>query len=412
MKTKTAVGLLFLFLILAMIFGSFAYLIKELRKDKDETIRVTFDFGQPQKNRIAVLFFHNLSGNHQDEYLSEGLTEDIITRLAKIEGLNVRSMTDVMRFKNKPSTIREIGHILDVDAVLEGSLRKAGETLLVSAQLIDVGTGLHIWAERYERKISMEDLFGLQNELATKIAQAAHLNLTQSAKDNLTQRPTASAQAYEFYLKGKYYHMQMTPEGNWMAIEMLQKAIETDSDFAMAYAELGDAYLYHYHIVEPPDKFWLDQAVEKIQKALALEDKLPEAHRALGHFHELSADYEKAAEEYQKALAGNSDYTDAQIGLGQVYCALKKYDSALEQLNSALKAHPELTYVYYAIASVYSMRGDKDLAISWLQKAVDRGFSNVEHINRDSFLNPIRKDPRFVKLLSALKKKKKSPEPS
>jgi TolB-like protein/lipopolysaccharide biosynthesis regulator YciM len=411
-KTRLSVGLLFLLLFLVMIFGSFAYLIREIRRDKEETIRVTFDFGQPQKNRIAVLFFHNLSGNTEDEYLSEGLTEDIITRLAKIEGLNVRSMTDVMRFKDKPSTIREIGRILEVDAVLEGSLRKAGQTLLVSAQLIDVGTGLHIWAERYERKISIEDLFGLQNELATKIAQAAHLNLTQSAKENLTQRPTASVQAYEFYLKGKFYHMQMTPEGNWMAIEMLQKAIETDSDFAMAYAELGDAYLYHYHIVEPPDKFWLDQAVEKIQKALTLDEKLPEAHRALGHFNELSGEYEKAAAEYQKALAQNPNYTDAQIGLGQVYCALKKYDLALNQLMAAQKSHPELNYVYYAIGSVYAVKGEKDQAISWLKKAVDKGFSNVEHMNRDSFLDSIRKDARFVKLMSALKKKKKKQEES
>jgi len=192
----------------------------------------------------------------------------------------------------------------------------------------------------------------------------------------------------------------------------LQKAIETDSDFAKAYAELGDAYLYHYHIVEPPDKFWLDQAVEKIQKALTLDEKLPEAHRALGHFHELSGEYEKAAVEYQKALVQNPDYTDAQIGLGQVYCALKKYDLALNQLQSVLKSHPELTYVYYAIGSVYAVKGEKDQAISWLKKAVDRGFSNVEHMNRDSFLDSIRKDTRFVKLMSALKKKKKKEESS
>jgi TolB-like protein len=380
----------------------------QLLREKDETIRVTFDFGQPQKNRIAVLFFHNLSGNAEDEYLSEGLTEDIITRLAKIEGLSVKSLTDVLSYRNRPATIREVGKALNVDAVLEGSVRKINQTLLVTAQLIDVSTGLHIWTERYERKIALEDIFGLQNELATKIAQAAHLNLTQSAKETLTKRPTTSVEAYEFYLKGKYYHLQMTTEGNWMAVEMFQKAIELDADFALAYADLGDAYANHYHMVEPPDKFWLDQAIEQIRKALTLDKDLPEAYKALGHCYEHLGQPEKAVEEYKKALVFRPNYVDAQIGLGQSYCSLGQYEEALTQLKTALEHHPEISYIYYTIGCVYSMQGDKDQALEWIQKAFDRGFRNIAFMKKDPFLDPIRKDPRFVRLLKDLSKKAKN----
>lgn len=393
-------------LIFVLILSGFVYLLSEIRREKDETIRVTFDFGQPQKNRIAVLFFHNWSGNPEDEYLSEGLTEDIITRLAKIEGLNVKSLTDVLRYKNGPVTIREVGKALEVDAVLEGSVRKIDQTLLVTAQLVDVATGLHIWAERYERKIALEDIFGLQNELATKIAQAAHLKLTQSAKETLTKKPTTSVEAYEFYLKGKYYHLQMTTEGNWMAVEMFQKAIEIDPSFALAYADLGDTYAHHFYMVEPPDKFWLDQAIEQIRKALVLDKNLAEAYKALGHCYEQLGQPEKAVEEYQKALAIKPSYVDAQIGLGQTYCGLGKYEEALHQLKSALEHHPEIAYIYYAIGCVYSMQNNKDQTLEWIQQAIDRGFKNLDLMKKDPFLNPIRKDPRFIRLLKDLKMEK------
>ncbi len=403
MKTKLS------FFILAVSFLLFivsSFLIFQSRQKREEPIRVTFDFGQPQKNRIAVLFFQNMGGRPEDEYLSDGLTEDVITRLAKIEGLNVKSMTDILRFKNKPVTIYEIGKALNVDAVLEGSVRKMGETILVTAQLIDVVSGLHIWAERYERKIALEDIFGLQNELATKIAEAAHLNLTQGVKQGLTQRPTVSSAAYEFYLKGKYYHIEMTSEGNWMAIEMFQKAIELDPKFALAYAGLADAYATHYHWVDPPDKFWLDQAKEQVQEALEIDPNLAEAHKALAHCYEHLEDFQKSAEEYQKALAVNPNYVDAQIGLAQIYCNLGRYEDALRQLEIAVLAHPQEPYIYYTMGCVYAMKGDKLHALEWLHKAKEHGFHNLELLRKDIFLDSLRKDPKFIKFLRDFEKKK------
>lgn len=395
---------IFTSILIACLIGGLFSLVYLVYREKEETIRVTFDFGQPEKNRIAVLFFHNLSEDQEDEYLSEGLTEDIITRLAKIEGLNVKSMTDVLRFRGRPVTIREVGKALEVDAVLEGSIRKLGQTLLVTAQLIDVATGLHIWAERYERKISLEDIFGLQNEVATKIAEAAHLNLTQSVKEGLTQKPTTSAEAYEFYLKGKYHHLQMTSEGNWIAIEMFQKALELDPNFALAYADLGDAYADHYHEVEPPDKFWLDEAMKQIHKALSIDPKLAEAYKALGHCYEHLGKSEEAAQAYKTALASKADYTDAQLGLGQTYCTLGRYDEALIHLKSALESHPEFSYIYYKISCVYAMKGEKGTAIEWLNRAVARGFRNLKQIKEDPFLRLIRKDPHFRKIVKDLER--------
>ncbi|MBI1884606.1 MAG: tetratricopeptide repeat protein [Chlamydiae bacterium] len=396
---------LIFFVAFLAILAALVYLAIEIRHSNQEPIRITFDFGQPQKNRIAVLFFHNLSGNPEDEYLSDGLTEDVITKLAKIDGLNVVSMTDVMRFKNGSVTIREVGKALNVDAVVEGSIRKMGETLLVTAQLIDVATGLHIWAERYERKIALQDIFGLQNELAAKIADAAHLTLTQAAKETLVAKPTLSSGAYEFYLRGKFYDLQMTTEGNWMAIEMFQKAVEMDAHFALAYASLGDAYAHHYHMVEPEDPFWLEQASTQINKALELDPNLAQAHKAMGHCYEHRHDLERAAQEYQKSLALKPDYVEAQIALAQVEGRLGHYEEALRQLNETLQHHPELPYIDYAMAGVHALKGDKDDAFKWLNQAVGKGFYPLDLMKRDAFLNSLRRDARWKPLLKLIEKK-------
>lgn len=403
---KTSSFITFFLIAMGLVFGV-VFLIWKMTEHRDETIRVTFDFGQPQKNRVAVLFFHNLSGNPEDEYWCEGLTDDIIMRLAAIEGLNVKSMTDVLRFKDRPVTVKEIGKALDVDAVLEGSVRKMGDTLLVSAQLIDVATGLHIWAQRYERRISIEDIFGLQNELATKIAEAAHLKLTQSEKMTLIRKPTVSVEAYEFYLKGKYYHLQMTIEGNWIAIEMFQKAIDLDPGFALAYADLGDAYVNHFHMVEPADPFWLNQAEEQIRKALAIDSDLPEAHKALGHcFAQLGED-DKAAAAYEKALALKRDFPEAEIGLAEVYVTMGRHDEAIARLKQALQRHPELPYLYYVIGAAYSAKKEKDEALSWINKAVERGYRNAGYMKKDPMLRPLLKDPQFIRLMKEIQKSRR-----
>ena len=394
---------LFMCVIVAVIIGLY-YLSTILRVQEEETIKITFDFGQPEKNRIAVLYFHNLSGDESDEYLSDGLTEDIITRLMKVGSLSVASLMDVRAYKNAPVTTKQIGKDLDVDAVLEGSVRRAGSILLVTAQLIDVRSGSHIWAERYERQIDIEDIFGLQNELATKIVQAAQLNLSQKDMIKLAQRPTVSLEAYEYYLKGKYMAMGLDLEANWMAIEMFRKAVEIDPQFAESYAGLGDALARRYYLLEHDDLTWLDYAEKEIQKALKLQPELAEAYQALGHIYMNREMFDKALEAYDKAVSIKGDFLEAQIGLGECYATLGKIDLALQHLEKALAMNPAYSYIYYVVAGVYVRAEKVSDAVAWLEKAIQHGFEHFDYLRSDPVFEPIREDPLYKKFLEKHKK--------
>ncbi|MDP3981508.1 MAG: tetratricopeptide repeat protein [Chlamydiota bacterium] len=382
-----------------MIVAAFYYLKSMLQLPEEDAIRITFDFGSPAKNRIAVLYFNNSSADPADEYLSDGLTEDIITRLSKLDGLSVASLMDVRAYKNAPVTTKQIGEDLNVNAVLEGSVRRSGTIILVNALLIDVATGANIWAERYERQIDIEDIFGLQNEIATKIVQAAKLNLTQHDRMTLAERPTVSVDAYEYYLKGKYMAMSLDLEANWVAIEMFRKAVEIDPQFAESYAGLGDALARRYFLLETDDPAWLESAEKEIQKSLAIHPELAEAYQALGYIYMNKNTYEKALEAYTKAVQLKPEFLEARIGLGECYAFLGQYDPALLHLQKALQMNPAYSYIYYAIAGVHVRNNQTESAIMWLEKAVQHGFDHFDYLASDPVFDPIREDSKYLEFL-------------
>ncbi|MCI0615261.1 tetratricopeptide repeat protein, partial [bacterium] len=211
-------------------------------------------------------------------YFTDGMTEDIITQLSKIGELKVISRTSIMQYKNSNKGLREIAQELKVGNILEGSVRKEGNQLRITGQLIDAQTDEHIWAETYDR--NLEDVFEVQSDVAQQIASALKAKLSSKEKELVEKKPTENLAAYDYYLKGRDYYGRYHKQDNETAIEMFQKALKLDPNFALAYAGLADAYARRTMFGFP--ETWNDSAFEASSKAIALDPNLPEGYKALG----------------------------------------------------------------------------------------------------------------------------------
>ncbi|MGA2622557.1 MAG: protein kinase [Bacteroidota bacterium] len=285
---------------------------------------------------IAVLPFKNISDNKEDEFFSDGLTEDIITQLSKIQDMDkVIARTSVMQYKGANKSIREIGKELDVATVLEGSVRRAGSKLRVVAQLIDASNEGHLWAETYDRE--MTDVFAIQSDVAQQIAAALKVKLTQNEKSRIEHQPTKSITAYEYYLKGREYYYQYTDDGRYNAIKMFNEALQIDSNYALAYAGLSDTYGYLGN---------LDTTFLLSSKAIALDPQLPEAHKAKGNAFGWHGRIHKAIEEYQKAIELNPNYSIATTALGNDLRYLGEVAEAYKWHKKAIQLEPTRGFLY------------------------------------------------------------------
>ena len=226
---------------------------------------------------VAVLFFENLSGVKEDEYFRDGITEDIITELSKIRGLNIFSRPTVLAYRDRPVTPAQIGQQLGAAYVLAGSVRRAGNRLRINAQLIDTHTDFPIWSERYDRE--MQDVFELQDEIARKIAEALRVTLSPQEQEALAAKPTANLQAYDLFLRGKSYARRRTRQDFEFALQMFEHAVTLDPAFALAYAGMAIACA-QIHYNHGRDPVWMERAVAAAEKAKALQPNLPEAHVA------------------------------------------------------------------------------------------------------------------------------------
>ena len=241
---------------------------------------------------IAVLPFQNLSPDPENAYFADGITEDILTQLAKVGELKVIARTSVMQYKGGDKPIREIARELGVGTLLDGSVRRAGNRVRIAGQLIDARTEQHLWAETYDRELA--DIFAIQSEVAQQIAAALKTTLTPADKERIAQRPTASIEAYDLYVQGRERYYRYRKEDNDQAIELFRKALVIDPRFALAQAGLADAFSQRYGRFggSPADQ---DAAVEAARRAVELDPQLPEAHKALaltavarGHIREAS----------------------------------------------------------------------------------------------------------------------------
>ena len=292
----------------------------------------------PKKPSVAVLPFVNMSGDPEQEYFSDGITEDLITDLSKVSGLFVIARNSVFTYKGKAVKIRQVGRELGVRYVLEGSVRKVGDRVRITAQLVDTTTEGHLWAERYDR--DLEDIFALQDEVTQKIVAALAVALTEEEEDRLARKYTGNVEAYDYFLRGLEYHFHPTKEKNIQARLMFEKAIELDSEFAAAYAQLGRTHLRGYSHMWSQDPKGLNRAFDLAQKARDLDDTLPEAYFVFGQVYYYERQHEQAIAQLEKAITLSPNYADAVAELGDVLSFAGRPEEAIGLIEKAMRFNP------------------------------------------------------------------------
>ena len=321
----------------------------------------------PDKPSIAVLPFVNLSADPQQEYFSDGITNDIITDLSKFSSLFVIASNFVFAYKGKPVKIQNVGRDLGVRYVLEGSVQKVADKVRVNAQLIDATTGRHMWAERYER--SLHDLFTVQDDIVQSIVGALAVKVAEVERERVMRKDTDSLEAYDYVLRGRAYLSRITRSDNLEARKMFKRAIELDPNYAAAYVGLG--WTYRVAVGHGWTEF-LNEALQKAQdlaeQALRLQDSA-DAHDLLGSIYLVRGRYELASQELEHAIALNPNDSDSLAGLGSVMLYTGKTNEAVQAIETALRFNPAInTDFLYELGIAYYLQTQYGKAIEILER--------------------------------------------
>ena len=356
---------------------------------------------------VAVLPFKNLSDSKEDEYFSDGITDDIIAQLSKITDLKVISRTSVMQYKGISKNIRDIGRELDVATVLEGSVRRSGNQIRIVAQLIDANNEGHLWADTYDKE--MTQVFAIQSDVAQRIAAALEAKLSPVEKGRIEKKQTGNTEAYQLYLKGRFYWNKRQLDDIKTAIECFKKAIEKDPDYALAYAGLASAQVLVPSYGVPIGE-WYTNAQNTAVKALEIDSTLAEAHTVLGeiaqdhyfdwagaekHFRraiELDPGYPTAHQWYSSTLSFLGRFDEAlseakraqeldplslviNMNLGDALYVMRQYDRAIEQYKNTLALDRSFPWPHSGLGSIYQVQGKFNESIAEYQQADSLGGS-------------------------------------
>ena len=324
---------------------------------------------RPTLKGVAVLPFEDLSPTKENEYLANGITDEIITDLSRIESLKVTPRSSVLGYQTGARDVREIGKELQVDHLLQGSIKKFGEKIRITAQLTSVKDGFHLWAEKFDGEL--KDIFEIQDTVSRKIVEALKLKLTPTQIREMVKKPTANIQAYDFYLKGRDYYSQADKSNVDFALRMFEKALEIDPDFALAYAGLGDAYVTKYMAYFDKSSAWLDEAERSCKRALNLDANLPEAHRALGRVYQFRKKYQEAETEFQKSVRLQPDYAEGHRSLAWLYLEQGKLDQAISTAEKAIAVRPLDKETYLLLGLAYQDQKQISKALGMFDKALD-----------------------------------------
>ena len=286
---------------------------------------------------IAVLYFENLSENKEDQYFRDGMTEDVITELAKIRDLQVFPRSAVLAYRDTPLPIMEIGRQLRAAFVLEGSVRRAGSRLRITARLAETSSGHSVWSERYDRRL--EDVFAIQDEIAHNIAQALRVMLTENEKREIQKVPTSNIQAYDCYLRGRQYFYQMRRQSLEFARQMFTRAISIDPDYARAHAGVADCWSFLYMWYEAKEENLLG-ALSASAQAVARDLHCAQANASLGLAQFLSRNYESAREAFEMALSRDTELFEAYYFYGRSCFAQGQYEKAASLFAQASRTNP------------------------------------------------------------------------
>lgn len=317
---------------------------------------------------IAVLPFKNMSESKEDEFFSDGVTEDILTHLSKIGDLKVISRTSVMKYKNTDKSIREIGHELDAGSILEGSVRRIGNRVRIVGQLINATTDEHVWAETYDREF--KDVFAIQTEVAREIARALSARLSLDEQKRIDKKATTNLDAYTYYLRGRDYYYRLSKEENEQAIEFFRKAIAFDSSYALAFAGLADAYAQRYQRYGF-DERWIDSSVALSTHAIELDPDIPEPYKSLGLAYYQKEWYGKAMEQYRIALELNPNFASVYSNMGELLDWTGRPDEAIPLIKKAMKLQPGRTSDYVKLSSAYYSLGLDSISLELILKAIE-----------------------------------------
>lgn len=359
----------------------------------------------PAEKSIAVLPFENLSHDPENTYFSDGIQEEILTRLAKIAELKVISRTSTQRFKSSPGDLRQIAQQLGVTNILEGSVQKEGDRVRVNVQLINGATDAHLWADTFDRKLT--DIFAVESEIAKTVAETLQAKLTGSEMAAVGKVPTADNEAYELYLKGRFFWNKRTGADLRKAIEYFSQAIAKDPNYARAYVGLADSYslLPSFGAAAPRDS--IPQAKAAVKKALELDNTLGEAYATSAQIRtEHDLEFEQGITEFERAIQLSPNYATAHqwfasgplealarfdraiaegkraveldplslianSDLGYVYLNARRYDEAVAQLSKTIEIDPRFYMAHYYLGEALQLKGQVTEAIAEYRTAVD-----------------------------------------
>jgi len=306
---------------------------------------------------VAVLYFENLSGAKEDEYLRDGITEDIITELSKIRGLNTYSRPTVLAFRDRQVTPSQIGQQLHAAYVLTGSLRRSGSRLRITTQLVDAQTDFPLWSERYDRE--MKDVFEVQDEIARKIAEALRVTLSPQELEALAVKPTENLQAYDLYLRGKRYARRQTRQDLEFALQMFENAVAMDPSFALAYAACANACAMFYCNYSR-EVIWVERARNASGKAVALRWDLPEVQVSQAWVLYATELHDESVRMVRKAIERKKDCEGAYYLLCRALFSAGRYQEVVDVMDAALEVGGEDYNVYVPIANALGAMGKKD----------------------------------------------------
>ena len=319
------------------------------------------------EHSIAVLYFENLSGMKEDEYLRDGITEDITTELSKIKNLKTFSRAVVLAYRDRSVTAGQVGKELGASYVLVGSLRRAGTRLRINAQLVDAATDFPVWSERYDRE--MKDVFEVQDEIAQKIAAALRITLSPQEQQALSAKPTENAQAYDLYLRGRNYARRVGRQDLTFALQMYENAVALDPAFALAHAGLANVCAQYYYHFERQQQ-WIDRAVAATQKASASGHMEPEIQCAEAWVLFADGRYDECIEKIREAISRNPDVDGGYYVLGRALFAAGRYQEVVDIMDEALAHAGENYNTIIPIHNSLGALGKKDALGNFIHREI------------------------------------------
>ena len=360
--------------------------LARLKRDLDSgRRRAASDTGRqaaaaPETASVAVLYFENLSGVKEDEYFRDGITEDIITELSKIRGLKIFPRPTVLAYRDKSVTPQQVGRELTASFVLGGSLRRAGNRLRITTQLMDARTNFPVWSERYDRQI--EDVFELQDEIARKIAEALRVTLTPQEQEALAVKPTENLQAYDLYLRGKSYARRWTKQDLEFARQMFENAVALDPGFALAYAATANVCALH-HYLYGRDPVWMERAQAAAERATALGPGLPEVSVAQAWVLYAGGRLDDAINIVKQAIARKPDCEGGYYLLGRALFSTGRYQELADLAEKAIEASGEDYNVFSPIQNALGALGKPDALRNMRQRRTQAIETHLRKVPED-----------------------------